>query len=215
MRGAAHARPQQLVARSPQLARRPAYGEFCKIWVLCCLACCLALDLFSHVASHWVYFRMLPRIGFALVGISKHIYTPPMSHKCQTHFIPWRRSVDDGVRGRGYLGSKSIAVQPLCMQHRGRVRMLRIACRQSRPSGVAFWEGVGGSRSSTSGGSRQKQQRGTTRGPAESSTSGGSSRGPAESSTSGGSSSSPPPHPPAEAAGGVGGRWVDWGECNT
>ena len=134
-------------------------------------------------------------------------HTPPIHPKAKTHFIPWRRSVDDGVHGMGFLGSKSRALQPLCMQHKGRVRMLRIACRQSCPSGVAFWEGVGGS--STSGGSKQKQQ-GTTRGPAESSTSGGSKQqGSSRGSTSGGSSSSPPTPPPSRGSrrgGGGGGR---------
>ena len=81
-------------------------------------ACCIALGLFSHVASHWVCFGR---------KFETYTHTPPMSHKCQTHFIPWRRSVDDGVCGRGYLGSKSVALQPVCVHHRGRVRMLRIA----------------------------------------------------------------------------------------
>jgi hypothetical protein len=39
----------QPVARSPQPTRRSAYGEFKKC--------------FLHVASHWICFRMLPRIG--------------------------------------------------------------------------------------------------------------------------------------------------------
>jgi len=59
-----------LVARLPQLARRPAYGRFKKqsFYVASHLDLfshvASHLDLFSHVASYWFYFRMLPHIKF-------------------------------------------------------------------------------------------------------------------------------------------------------
>ena len=83
---------------------------------------------------------------------------PHIRLKVQTNLNPWRSSGADGDPTFDSMGSKSEAPQPLCVHHKGRVRRLRIASRQSCPSGVAFWEEVGGS--STSGGSKQEQQQG-------------------------------------------------------
>jgi hypothetical protein len=118
-------------------------------------ACCRTLNLFSHVASHWIYFRMLPRIWiyFRMLPHIKFIFaccitlenfipkliihhTPPLSPKAQTHFNPWRHAVDDSIPTSVYLESKSVPLQPVCMQHRGRVRMRGIACRPKCISAV-------------------------------------------------------------------------------
>ena len=116
-------------------------------------------------------------------------------------FNPMRRSVADCFCTWGSKGSKSIALQTVRVEHRARVRQARIACRQSCPTAVAFWEGEGGC--STSGSRRQqpppnpqqRQQEGWGAAPA--------------------AAEAVAPKPPAEAAGGVGGGWVDWGECNS
>ena len=76
MRPPSHIGGRPITRPSPQLARRPSIRGILKNN----FACCLALGLFSHVASHWVCFRMLPHIGFALVGNSKHTPIPPLCH---------------------------------------------------------------------------------------------------------------------------------------
>ena len=85
-------------------------------------ACCLALENF------------IPKL------IIHH--TPPLSPKAQTHFNPWRHAVDDSIPTSVYLESKSVPLQPVCMQHRGRVRMLRIAQKCISAVGVGPFVGT-------------------------------------------------------------------------
>ena len=129
-----------------------------------------------------------------------YIYSPPIYPEVKTHYLPVRQAVADGVCGLGSMGSKSMALQTVSLEYNGRVRRPRIACRQSCPTAVAFWEGEGGC--STSGGRGSRGSRGSRRGQQE----GGAAPAAAEAVA---------PQTPSRGSRRGGGRWVDWGECNS
>jgi hypothetical protein len=60
-----------------------------------------------------------------------YTHTPPIYPKAQTRFNPVRRSVADGVCGLVSMGSKSMALQTVCVEHSGRVRRRGIAGRRN------------------------------------------------------------------------------------
>jgi hypothetical protein len=72
----------------------------------------------------------------------RDIYTPPIYPKAQTRFNPVRRSVADGVCGLVSMGSKSMALQTVCVEHSGRVRRLRIAQKSISAVGVGPFVGA-------------------------------------------------------------------------